>query len=87
MAYIFYGPFACPDTTPCGCDGVTDPCGTPCQTHYPSDYLCYSGPNLPGTGIQTYDTLTVALQKIDNQILLLKFGTTTSTTSTTTTHL
>lgn len=30
-----------------------------------SDNLYYSGPNLPYTGIQTGDTLTEALQKID----------------------
>lgn len=73
MAYTFYGPFACPET----------PCGSNCKTLYPSDGVCYSGPNLPGTGVQTNDSLTVALQKIDYQILVLKTG----TTSTTTTHL
>ena len=71
MPYIFYGPFAFPANTPCNCAGV-DPCLSICQTLYPSDYLCYSGPNLPGTGILTGDSLTVALQKIDYEILLLK---------------
>ena len=28
----------------------------------------YSGPNLPCTGIQSCDTLEIALQKIDNKI-------------------
>lgn len=30
-----------------------------------SDIVIYSGPNLPSTGINTNDSLTVALQKID----------------------
>ena len=44
----------------------------------PSTSLCYSGPNLPNTGIQNNDTITVALQKIDNE-----FGSITTTTTTT----
>lgn len=30
-----------------------------------SDLLCYNGPNLPNTGINTGNTLTLALEKID----------------------
>lgn len=41
-------------------------CG--CTTCTPSTNLCYSGPNLPNTGIQNNDTLSLALQKIDNLI-------------------
>lgn len=33
-----------------------------------SNNLYYTGPNLPYTGIQTDDSLTVALQKIDVQL-------------------
>lgn len=41
-------------------------CG--CTICTPSTNLCYAGPNLPNTGIQNNDTLSVALQKIDNSI-------------------
>lgn len=34
--------------------------------------LYYNGPNLPGTGIRTCDTLNTALEKIDAAILELK---------------
>jgi len=34
--------------------------------------IYYNGPNLPGTGINTCDTINEALQKIDASILLLK---------------
>lgn len=33
-----------------------------------SDYIYYSGPNLPCTGVQFKDCLTDALQKIDEEI-------------------
>lgn len=33
-----------------------------------SDYVYYSGANLPGSGVQFKDTLTAALQKIDSKI-------------------
>ena len=33
-----------------------------------SDIIIYSGPNLPNTGINTNDSLTVALQKIDEAL-------------------
>ena len=50
-----------------------------------SDAVKYTGPNLPGTGIQTGTNLTDALEIIDNEILLLKealFNLTTTTTTT-----
>ena len=53
----------------------TVPCvgGNPCTTQLvSSDYVKYSGPNLPCTNIQTCDTATVALQKADEQICELK---------------
>jgi hypothetical protein len=79
----------------------TVPCssGDPCTTQLTaSSYVSYSGPNLPCTGIQTCDTLTVALQKIDvdicdlinttislqNQINALTTTTTSTSTSTST---
>jgi len=34
--------------------------------------LHYNGPNLPGSGIKTCDTMNEALQKIDAAILTLK---------------
>ena len=33
-----------------------------------SDYIYYSGSNLPASGVQFKDCLTVALQKIDSKI-------------------
>ena len=50
-----------------------------CVECTPSTSICYSGANLPNTGIQNNDTITVALQKIDNE-----FGSITTTTTTTT---
>jgi hypothetical protein len=60
-----------------------------------STRITYDGPNLPCTGILTCDTLTVALQKLDQQIcklqsdmydltiLVRNLSTTTTTTTTT----
>lgn len=74
------------------------PCssGDPCSAQpIPTQSVSYSGPNLPCTGIHTCDSVTVALQKIDEQICSLQdqiyaledaLGaccTTTTTTSTT----
>jgi hypothetical protein len=61
-------------------------CADPCNA-YPisSDTVGYVGPNLPGTGINTCDSLTLVIQKLDNEILELRqalFGTTTTTTTT-----
>jgi len=74
------------------------PCQDPCQSKVVgSDQVGYTGPNLPCTNVQTCDSLSVALQKIDEQICDLKstvislqnqinaLTTTTSTSSTTTT--
>lgn len=55
-----------------------------------SDNLTYSGPNLPYTGIRTCNTLTDAIQKIDEIIGELQeqlFELTSSTTTTTTTTI
>lgn len=74
-----------------------DPCNVPCT---PTDNVCYSGPNLSCTGIHTCNTVTVSLQKIDEEVCdlqsqitalqtlvnsLTTTTTTTSTSSTTTT--
>jgi len=71
-----------------GC-GSFDPCGCadPGNLLKPTSEIKYIGPNLPGTGIQTCDDLTTVIQKIDNQILLIKelISPTPSTTTTTTT--
>ena len=37
-----------------------------------TSYSYYDGPNLPGTGIKTCDSLTLAIQKIDSEILKIK---------------
>lgn len=42
------------------------------QTCVDSDAVKYTGPNLPGTGIQTDTNLTDALIIMDTEILLLK---------------
>jgi hypothetical protein len=50
-----------------------------------SDNVSYVGPNLPGSGIQTCDDLTLAIQKLDNKLILLQneiYRTTTTTTTT-----
>jgi len=49
-------------TWPAGCNTYT---AYPFTTPISSEYLYYSGANLPYSGIQTEDTITVALQKID----------------------
>ena len=56
-------------------------CEDPCIC---TDNIYYSGPNLPGSGIQTNTILTVALEMLDNQILSLKeeiFNLTSTTTT------
>jgi len=55
----------CGSLGPCGCSG--DQCD-----FVSSDNVKYIGPNLAGTGIQSCDNLTVALQKIDNAIALIE---------------
>lgn len=64
---------------PRGC-GV-DPC---LAVKSNTDLVFYSGPNLPCTGVNTCDSLTLVLEKIDNQICELVqccFNATSSTTS------
>jgi hypothetical protein len=66
-----------PSILNCGCENK-------CNNTTGSDELSYSGPNLPGTGINTCDSITVAIQKIDQAILELRqalFITTTTTTT------
>ena len=68
-----------PCTTPCGDPCVADPCHTYDSM---SDHLAYTGANLPYTGINTCDTLTVAFQKIEEKMcILLSYHTTTTTTT------
>lgn len=50
-----------------------------------STNLIYDGPNLPCSGIRTCNTLTVALQKIDEKLCILAQEMYDSTTTTTTT--
>lgn len=55
-----YGPLV-KITYPNGCDPYAN-------RIIDSEFVEYSGDNLPCTGIQTCDSLTVALQKIDEKI-------------------
>ena len=72
-------------------DDSCDPCvAKPIE----STRITYDGPNLPCTGVHTYDNLTVILQKLDQQIcelqtemynltmLVRNLSTTTTTTTT-----
>src|SRR5690606_14084038 len=43
-------------------------CTTPNSTLLSSDGLYYAGSNLPYTGIQTEDLITVAIEKIDQKL-------------------
>lgn len=51
------------------CKSCNDPCN---KTPVGSNYVKYDGPNLPCTGILNCDSLSVSLQKIDEQICILK---------------
>jgi hypothetical protein len=66
-----------------GC-GSSDPCGGNSTKKTSSSDVKYVGPNLPGTGIQTCDDLSVVLQKIDYAILLIESAIAPTTTTTTT---
>lgn len=70
---------------------VTEECGcaNPCTaTPTNSDEIVYKGANLPCSAIENNDTLTVAIQKLEEQIcLLLAYFSTTTTTSSTTASL
>lgn len=70
-----------PCTNPCN---TPDPCADPCLNYWSkSDNLAYSGANLPCTGIDMCDNLTVALQKIEEAICVLQALMTTTTSTTT----
>jgi hypothetical protein len=63
------------------CCGSTDPCANPASNpSVQSSNLIYTGPNLPCTGIDTNDTLSTVIQKIE-EILCGLITTTTTTTS------
>ena len=47
-------------------------CKTCSDPKLDTSYSFYDGPNLPGTGIKTCDSLTLVIQKIDNEILKIK---------------
>ena len=47
-------------------------CKTCSDPKLDTSYSYYDGPNLPGTGIKTCDSLTLAIQKIDTEILKIK---------------
>lgn len=70
---IFLPPNPCctptPPPSPCGGSGGCDPCNA---SPVPTNNVSYSGPNLPCTQIKTCDSVTVAFQKVDAQICLLK---------------
>ena len=69
-------------TSNCGCGCGTNGCSVDAIQ---SDGVIYSGANLPCTGVLTCDTLTVALQKMDEQICLLQEALYNLTTTTSTT--
>ena len=58
-------------------------CCTDCEQNCTSsNTVCYTGPNLICSGINTNDTITVALQKIEYELCLLLGQITTTTTTT-----
>jgi hypothetical protein len=85
---------SCNPGTPCYSTKVVYPTG--CNTNHPcgvkkitTDNVVYSGSNLPCSGINTCDTLTVVIQKIDTFLcksyiceVLAQCSTTTTTTTT-----
>jgi hypothetical protein len=79
------------NTTCLGCGSLeTCGCNDPGSDFISTSEVIYTGPNLPGTGIQTCQNLTEILQIIDAEILSIKqiitpVGPTTSTTSTSST--
>lgn len=86
---------SCNPGTPCYSTKVVYPKG--CNTNYPcgvkkitTDDIVYSGANLPCSGINTCDTLTVLIQKIDTflcESYICEVVAQCSTTTTTTTIL
>jgi hypothetical protein len=73
----FTGGSIVPSGTNCG----ADPCDTKLKI---SNLIKYVGPNLPCTGIDNCDNLTLTLQKIDEAICALQNANTTTTTSSST---
>ena len=74
-------------TSNCGCGCGTNGCSADAIQ---SNGVIYSGANLPCTGVLTCDTLTIALQKMDEQICILQqaiYDLTHPTTTTTTTTI
>jgi hypothetical protein len=64
--------YPCPsDPKSCSSDPCADPCYVPGRR---SDDLAYNGPALPCTEIETCDTLSVAIQKIEAAICNIKCG-------------
>ena len=62
---------------PIGCKGNPfgkSICKTCSDPRLDTSYSYYDGPNLPGTGIKTCDSLTLVIQKIDSEILKIKQG-------------
>ncbi len=61
-----------PDSSDCGCNTVffTNGCN-PVSSCINSTNICYSGVDLPNTGINTNDNLTLSLSKIDALLLPL----------------
>ena len=59
-----------PQTPCCTPQSINTPCGgDPCSAQpIGSQSVVYSGPNLPCTGIQTCNNLSVSLQKVDEKI-------------------
>jgi hypothetical protein len=55
-------------TYPAGCSSCYGSNNNCVALPISSAYLYYGGPNLPYSGVNTEDTLTVALQKIDDRI-------------------
>ena len=51
---------SCQNTSPCGCNS-----SSPCGCKISSDDVAYQGPNLGCTDIVTCDSITAAIQKLD----------------------
>jgi len=79
-------PFYFLPTNPCCGTLPCDPCSNPqADITKQSDNMIYTGANLPCLGIDTNDTLTVCLQKIEAALCPLTTTTTSSSSTTTTT--
>lgn len=79
-----------PKKSGCGGGTITNGCNDPCnQPVISTDQVAYTGPNLGCVGINTCDSNTVVIQKLNQKIceLLEIVNTFTTTTTTTTTSL